>query len=936
MQQERGQENSLPRSPSAYESCEIFVLCLSDGCGSCRKWQEHYYWEHMDVTKIRFFRLMTGDFTNGIIIPEKFVRSFNGQITEGIDLKTESGETWHVGVDKSGDELLLTSGWKDFVKAHELKENDLLIFKYSGNSSFDILIFEASGCEKLSSLFANRAGPNLHKHLNGTEGQNAEPYPLTDSEESSMPLPPQLVGSTHMASTSKKYNCKTKPRKEHQSLNSSSCHVKHEEIEEDESNDRYEDSKFYCSRNVNWLTEEEKENILKLAAIQPENPAFVAALRKSHRQRQNNFLGFEVDVLNLLLFVTVEVGYQSFLDATKKMPKCKTLSVLLFWDHHGLAPVILHLFRSCNSMRKLSLSLHNCGALEHSCPSSCPFCTEDSRRIDNIDLSSLEEVEISSSKISYEELEFVEVLSRCSATILKKLVINYRARATPEAKEICEKMDVEKRCDSCRKWQEHYYWEHMDVTMIRFFKLMTGDFTLGIIIPEKFVRNFNGKITEGVDLKAESGETWHVGVEKRDNELLLTSGWKDFVKAHELKENDLLIFTCRKEPQFLNSSCCHVKHEAVEEDESNDRHADSKFYYSRNANRLTEEEKENILSLASIQLENPEFVNVLQKSHRQRNINFMVIPSRFAADHLQGRTREIILSRPSRNGKWRVRYYYTSYTRGFQNLQFFRFVDDNKLREGDICVFELMKGAKRVTMAVRVIRKVGDRFVLEIRVNLVHSFEMTAWDGRRSGGPAVPHLSGPAVSTELTGDISSKLCSYPDILIRTQIHILSLTSRRGDLLHLGSSDSLGRCNKSMMDAEKGCESCRKWQEHYYWEHMDVTKIRFFRLMTGDFTNGIIIPEKIARNFNGQITEGVGLKAVSGETWHVGVDKSGDELLHTSGWKDFVKAHKLKENDLLIFTSSGNSSFDILSLKRVAARNCPPSFPTELVLICTNI
>ncbi|CAL4891302.1 unnamed protein product [Urochloa decumbens] len=326
------------------------------GCESCRKWQEHYYWEHMDVTKIRFFKLMTGDFTNGI---------------------AESGETWHVGVDKIADELLLTSGWKDFVKAHKLKENDLLIFTCSGNSSFDILIFEASGCEKLSSLFANRAGPNLYKHLNDTEGQNAEPYPLTDSEEASMP--PQLVGSSHMASTSKKYNCKTKPRKEPQSLNSSSCHVKHEEIEEDESNDRYADSKFYYSRNVNRLTEEEKENVLNLASIQPENPAFVAALQKSHRQRQNNFL---------------------------------------------------------------------------------------------------------------------------------------------------------------------------------------------------------------------------------------------------------------------------------------------------------------------------------------------VVPSRFAADHLQGRTQEIILCRSSRNDKWRVRYYYMSYTRGFQNLQFFRFVHDNKLREGDICVFELMKGAKRVTMTVHVTRKVGDRFVL--------------------------------------------------------------------------------------------------------------------------------------------------------------------------------------------------------------------------------
>lgn len=39
--------------------------------------------------------------------------------------------------------------------------------------------------------------------------------------------------------------------------------------------------------------------------------------------------------------------------------------------------------------------------------------------------------------------------------------------------------------------------------------------------------------------------------------------------------------------------------------------------------------------------------------------------------------------------------------------------------------------------------------------------------------------------------------------------------------------------------EKECESCRKWQEHYYWEHLDVTKIRFFKLMTGDFAKGIV-------------------------------------------------------------------------------------------------
>jgi hypothetical protein len=88
------------------------------------------------------------------------------------------------------------------------------------------------------------------------------------------------------------------------------------------------------------------------------------------------------------------------------------------------------------------------------------------------------------------------------------------------------------------------------------------------------------------------------------------------------------------------------------------------------------------------------------------------VPIRFAADHLQERTQEIILCRRSRKDKWRIRYYYTSYIRVFQNLQLFKFVHGNKLREGDVCVFELMKGAKRVTMTIYVIRKVGSRFVL--------------------------------------------------------------------------------------------------------------------------------------------------------------------------------------------------------------------------------
>ncbi|PUZ67691.1 hypothetical protein GQ55_3G455300 [Panicum hallii var. hallii] len=351
---------------------------------------------------------------------------------------------------------------------------------------------------------------------------------------------------------------------------------------------------------------------------------------------------------------------------------------------------------------------------------------------------------------------------------------------------------VHKGCESCREWQEHYYWEHMDVTKIRFFKLMTGDFAKGISIPEKFAKNFDG--TGSIDLKTPSGETWNIGVDKHVDELFLVSRWEDFVKAHRLRENDLLVFTCsgdssfdvlifeasgcekvsslfgsstgpdmrkrlndmadrgkpgkqaehyaltdsedtttrshlagfphhastskksgsrnpRKMPESPNSSSDHVKPDAIGEEDSDEEHANSNYYYSRVANRLSDEEKEKIISLASIRPDNPAFVTVLQMSHVRRKSNFLIFPSRFVADHLDSKLHEITLVRPNRKDKWCVKYCYGRGAQGIRNYTFSMFVQENRLREGDICAFELMKGARRVTMTVHAIRKVDGRFV---------------------------------------------------------------------------------------------------------------------------------------------------------------------------------------------------------------------------------
>jgi hypothetical protein len=94
-----------------------------------------------------------------------------------------------------------------------------------------------------------------------------------------------------------------------------------------------------------------------------------------------------------------------------------------------------------------------------------------------------------------------------------------------------------------------------------------------------------------------------------------------------------------------------------------------------------------------------------------------IVPCKFAADHLQRRPHDVLLLRPTREEKWRVRYYHSSSIRGFNCQRWVKFVGDNELREGDVCVFELIKGAKRknkaVTMAVHVARrrKKDGRFV---------------------------------------------------------------------------------------------------------------------------------------------------------------------------------------------------------------------------------
>ena len=82
------------------------------------------------------------------IVPEKFAKNFRGQISGVVKLEAPDGNFYSVNVSQDLNKLVFRYGWGAFCSAYELEQGDMLVFRYSGDSHFKVLIFDQSGCEK--------------------------------------------------------------------------------------------------------------------------------------------------------------------------------------------------------------------------------------------------------------------------------------------------------------------------------------------------------------------------------------------------------------------------------------------------------------------------------------------------------------------------------------------------------------------------------------------------------------------------------------------------------------------------------------------------------------------------------------------------------------------------------------------------------------------
>ncbi|CAL5190356.1 unnamed protein product [Lathyrus oleraceus] len=122
----------------------------------CRSWEEDVYWSHFQF--IHFTQFLRTNFDQHLALPKTFSDNIKKKLLESVTLKGPGGVLWNIELTTRDGTLYFTNGWQQFVKEHSLKENDFLVFKYNGESLFEVLIFDGeSFCEKAACCFVRKS-----------------------------------------------------------------------------------------------------------------------------------------------------------------------------------------------------------------------------------------------------------------------------------------------------------------------------------------------------------------------------------------------------------------------------------------------------------------------------------------------------------------------------------------------------------------------------------------------------------------------------------------------------------------------------------------------------------------------------------------------------------------------------------------------------------
>ncbi|XP_010447260.1 PREDICTED: B3 domain-containing protein REM16-like isoform X4 [Camelina sativa] len=288
-----------------------------------------------------------------------------------------------------------------------------------------------------------------------------------------------------------------------------------------------------------------------------------------------------------------------------------------------------------------------------------------------------------------------------------------------------ERKKMEENCEDCMQWEEELYWTHFQT--LHFSQLLLPGFHHRLVIPQKFSIHCKRKLPQIVTLKSPSGAIYNVRVEQDDDEktLAFRSGWEKFVKDHSLKENDLLVFKfhgvsefevlifdgqtlCERPASYFVRKCGHAdKTKAsaqlpVISPTSTGRVSKEKYPFSGlkkmrgeisndsldhkpDIEMISAGRRNKALSLAQRVVLPDGFMVVMKRSHVSKC--FLTIPYKWCLKNNLLARQEVVMQVDQK--KWVMKFnFFGSRGRGGISTGWKKFVQDNNLRESDVCVFE--------------------------------------------------------------------------------------------------------------------------------------------------------------------------------------------------------------------------------------------------------
>ncbi|KAM3272340.1 hypothetical protein ACQJBY_042471 [Aegilops geniculata] len=627
------------------------------------------------VNKMRFFMVMMGigASNNGLTIPEKFANYVRGHISEEIKLEVPDGQTYSVQVDNEQNELVLRSGWDTFVSAYELKEGDTLLFGYNGNSQFKVRIFDVNGFDKLLSCVVKNITPCVQKRSAYHDN------PLQSPRERTGP-------------------------NDHRNKACTIC--------------------IECAARHYWHMEDHNWSFFKVVILGnfKDEMAIPPKFATNFRGRISDEVKLEVPdgkIYNVQVAeeqhkLVLRSGWANFAGAYELKE-----GDLLVFTYSGDSHFKVKIFKPSGCENEFSCVTMSCGPNVQ----ERDICHDQSlptkKRCQNDGLSDSWKTTKKTPTDSPSQKPSSE-LNTEGVTSSKDIQEPRGSGVLQGSSESRYILEMSCKLTSAQRAGVDTFVKESQ-TGIEFYVTAMNEKTLSdgylVICKEYAVKHLPHQDQMIKLCHPQNSKTWDANLAVISDgactlSCILTAGWLGFVRDNNLREGDICAFEVSKNDCRVMITVHPLKESGHPEyvitgHTKPARQQKKKWthpgYVVTRSIKLTRKQKRKIEErIQAIQPEIKIFVSVLQRSRYS-----LYIEQGYADCHLPREDQTMRLRLPGKNDTWKAKLYVGDEVNGkFNALRrgWKKFVKDNKLQEGDMCLFELLKNEEELTMNVHIIK----------------------------------------------------------------------------------------------------------------------------------------------------------------------------------------------------------------------------------------